>query len=123
MDGRGREDQNPDESIHDGSRHAQYGRIAADCGAVEAQLENQSMRSLRTLVCVGAVLIGVGGRAQAQDPDVRDIPPLVMLVVDSSGSMEDLPACQCASATDCSECVPDCSLSNTFMEPPKKTLK
>ncbi|HKP63462.1 MAG TPA: PilC/PilY family type IV pilus protein [Polyangiales bacterium] len=80
------------------------------------------MRSLRTLVCLGAVLIGVGGRAHAQDPDVRDIPPLVMLVVDSSGSMEDLPACNCPSSTDCSICKPDCSLPNTFKEPPKKTL-
>ncbi len=68
------------------------------------------------------VLLLVSSAARAQDikePDVRDIPPFVMLVVDSSGSMEDLPACTCASPTDCSNCQPGCHLVNTFGEPPK----
>jgi type IV pilus assembly protein PilY1 len=78
------------------------------------------MRSLRTLVCLGAVLLGVSTSALAQDPDVRDIPPLVMLVVDTSGSMEELPACTCTSPTDCTNCEVHCELPNVFTEPPAK---
>src|SRR5262249_14637341 len=46
---------------------------------------------------------------------------LVMLVVDSSGSMEDLPACICPDPKDddCEEGKPNCDLLNTFNEPPK----
>jgi hypothetical protein len=35
--------------------------------------------------------------------------PLVMLLVDTSGSMSDMPGCACASPTDCANCTPDCS--------------
>jgi type IV pilus assembly protein PilY1 len=64
----------------------------------------------------------VSSGVEAQEPDVRDIPPFVMLVVDSSGSMEDLPACTCASPTDCTNCQPDCTLPNVFTEPPKDSM-
>lgn len=35
--------------------------------------------------------------------------PLVMLLVDTSGSLENMPACECTSSTDCTNCEPDCS--------------
>ena len=77
------------------------------------------MRSVRYLVGFAALSLAIVGRVEAQEPDVRDIPPFVMVVVDSSGSMEDLPACTCRTPTDCTNCAPDCSLTNTFNEPPK----
>jgi type IV pilus assembly protein PilY1 len=67
------------------------------------------------------VALGVCSQAKAADPDIRDIPPFVMLVVDTSGSMEDLPACKCNSDSDCTNCIPNCSLLNTFGEPPKNS--
>jgi type IV pilus assembly protein PilY1 len=52
------------------------------------------------------------------EPDVRSTPPFVMLIVDSSGSMEWRPDCACTTSA-CTECEPDCSLSNDAMgEPP-----
>ena len=49
------------------------------------------------------------GSAAAQSfPDVRNIRPSVTLLVDSSGSMERMPACTCTT-TSCSECLPDCT--------------
>ena len=60
-------------------------------------------------------------RVQAQavsEPDIRDIQPFVMVIVDSSGSMEYLPNCTC-STLGCSECLPKCDLTNdTAGEPP-----
>jgi len=47
-------------------------------------------------------------RASAQAPDVRNIRPVVMLLVDSSGSMEYSLGCNCTTPG-CSECAPDCS--------------
>ncbi|MEM9190032.1 MAG: hypothetical protein AAGF12_12690 [Myxococcota bacterium] len=44
--------------------------------------------------------------AEAQ-PDVRDFRPLMMLGVDTSGSMERLPDCVCTSAS-CTNCNPNC---------------
>ena len=63
---------------------------------------------------LGAVLmLGVGAaspvRAQGTSgevsPDLRDIVPYMMMVVDSSGSMERLPVCTCTTAA-CNECLP-----------------
>ncbi len=45
--------------------------------------------------------------AHAQGPDVRDVRPIVMLLVDSSGSMERRGDCVCRTAT-CEECMPSC---------------
>ena len=47
------------------------------------------------------------GRAAAQDPDMREIFPYVMLVIDTSGSMEYLPGCKCTTPG-CAECLPKC---------------
>lgn len=50
-------------------------------------------------------------RAAAQTaPDIRNIRPVVMLLTDTSGSMEFTPGCTCTSAS-CSECEPDCGAS------------
>lgn len=81
------------------------------------------MRStLATIRGLGwAVLLwAIAAPSSAQNPDVRNIQPFVMLVVDSSGSMEAKPACACNSDTDCSNCEPDCTLANDVNgEPPK----
>ncbi|MBX3248948.1 MAG: hypothetical protein KF901_17355 [Myxococcales bacterium] len=50
-------------------------------------------------------------RAHAQGPDVRDVRPIVMLLVDSSGSMERRGDCVCTTAS-CSECLPSCGASS-----------
>jgi type IV pilus assembly protein PilY1 len=60
------------------------------------------------------------GSAAAQgDPDLREILPYLMLVIDTSGSMERLPACSCSTAG-CLECLPNCNLPNDPMtlQPP-----
>jgi len=46
--------------------------------------------------------------AAAQTLDVRNIRPVVMLLVDSSGSMERKGACTCTTAA-CTECLPVCA--------------
>ena len=46
--------------------------------------------------------------AEAQDPDLRNIRPAVMLLVDTSGSMERMPGCVCSTPA-CNECEPACS--------------
>jgi len=48
------------------------------------------------------------GRASAQAPDIRNIRPHVMLLVDTSGSMERKPNCICVTPA-CLECLPVCS--------------
>jgi type IV pilus assembly protein PilY1 len=60
---------------------------------------------LASLVCA------THAAAQSGDPDIRNIPPFVMVIVDSSGSMERLPNCKCITLG-CSECLPNCSLPN-----------
>ncbi len=57
------------------------------------------------------VLTSVAGfvsRAQGQAPDIRSIKPLLMLVIDTSGSMERMPDCICSSEA-CTECLPNCT--------------
>jgi type IV pilus assembly protein PilY1 len=59
---------------------------------------------------VGAVLPFAAAPASAQGiaaPDVRSVPPVVLLLVDSSGSMERKPDCPCTGA--CTECLPECN--------------
>ncbi len=45
--------------------------------------------------------------AVAQDPDLREIFPYVMLVIDTSGSMEYRPSCVCTTPA-CELCLPEC---------------
>ena len=54
-----------------------------------------------------AVAMAPPPRAAAQAPDVRDVRPMVMLLVDSSGSMERMGSCECSTPT-CEECYPRC---------------
>ena len=65
----------------------------------------------RRTVTVSCLLLATAlfswGSASAQDPDIRDIRPVVMLLADTSGSMEFTPGCTCTSPS-CSECEPDC---------------
>ncbi len=67
------------------------------------------MRVNRALEILLLALMGisVAGVARAQGPDVRGTKPLLMLVVDSSGSMEWLPGCTCTTDA-CNDCLPDC---------------
>ncbi|MGB8328957.1 MAG: hypothetical protein WCE62_02430, partial [Polyangiales bacterium] len=51
---------------------------------------------------------GASTTASAQDPDIRNIRPHVMLLVDTSGSMERKPNCICSTPA-CLECLPVCS--------------
>jgi hypothetical protein len=55
------------------------------------------------------------GTGNAQDAGSMLVPaldpnaPLVMLLLDTSGSLSDMPGCSCASSTDCTNCTPDCA--------------
>ncbi len=72
-------------------------------------------RTLPTLL--GLLLLGTVGAASmasAQPPDIRNIRPHVMLLIDTSGSMERKPDCLCVTPA-CLECLPVCS-SPTFEE-------
>jgi type IV pilus assembly protein PilY1 len=64
---------------------------------------------IRCLAAVAA-LCALGGMPAAADvgmaPDVRSVPPVVLLLVDTSGSMERKPDCACVGA--CEECLPRC---------------
>ncbi|MFW6087607.1 MAG: hypothetical protein ACODAG_10420, partial [Myxococcota bacterium] len=62
-----------------------------------------------TIALLGAFGSGTASAQVGRDaPDVRNVPPLVMLLVDTSGSMERLPGCAC-STPGCEECLPMCS--------------
>ncbi|MBW1762872.1 MAG: hypothetical protein JRI98_14530, partial [Deltaproteobacteria bacterium] len=52
--------------------------------------------------------LGTGTKVSAQEPDIRNIRPHIMLLVDSSGSMERKPNCLCTTPA-CLECLPVCS--------------
>ena len=88
------------------------------------------MRSSQSaLRCLSlAAILWIAGSSRAvlaqttiNEPDIRATPPFVMLIVDSSGSMEWQPTCSCTT-TACTECEPDCSLPNdsTGEPPPQK---
>jgi type IV pilus assembly protein PilY1 len=66
-----------------------------------------------TAVCLLAVMeLAPPGRAAADetDPDLREIEPYFMLVIDTSGSMELRTDCACTS-TYCEDCLPRCQTS------------
>jgi len=54
-----------------------------------------------------ALSLGSGAKVSAQAPDVRNIRPHVVLLVDTSGSMERKPDCLCTTPG-CLECLPIC---------------
>src|SRR5690349_23334937 len=59
-----------------------------------------------------AAVLWPAPHAQAQSaPDMREIYPYLTLVIDTSGSMERLPACTCTTPG-CEECLPNCTLPN-----------
>ncbi len=66
--------------------------------------------SFRTiLACLVFASLGFGAAASAQSgPDIRNIRPHVVLLVDTSGSMERKPDCLCTTPA-CLECLPVCS--------------
>ncbi len=70
----------------------------------------------RRVLVTGLVLlvatVASPAAAQPTAPDLRSIPPAVMLLVDTSGSMERLPGCVCTTAG-CDECLPACTSSGT----------
>ncbi len=51
--------------------------------------------------------LGPNARVSAQAPDIRNIRPHVILLVDTSGSMERKPNCICSTPA-CLECIPVC---------------
>jgi type IV pilus assembly protein PilY1 len=55
--------------------------------------------------------LGLSATAEAQsaEPDLRNIRPMITLLVDTSGSMERTVACTCTTPS-CRECEPDCSV-------------
>ncbi len=57
-----------------------------------------------------ALAAGTASSAEAQSaPDLRNIRPMVTLLIDTSGSMERTAGCTCVTAS-CRECLPDCSV-------------
>src|SRR5688500_5521297 len=72
-------------------------------------------------IAVGLLLaagsLAPGSAAAQGDPDLREILPYLMLVIDTSGSMERLPACTCDSPS-CENCLPLCDLANVDGQPP-----
>jgi type IV pilus assembly protein PilY1 len=72
------------------------------------------------LTVLGSVLPAANAAAQSGDPDLREIIPYLMLVIDTSGSMERKTACACTTPG-CIECLPDCSLPNDSNGLPPKS--
>jgi hypothetical protein len=67
------------------------------------------MRFWLHIALLGLLVASLGPRAKvsAQSPDIRNIRPHVMLLVDTSGSMERKPNCICSTPA-CLECLPVC---------------
>src|SRR5438874_1846658 len=72
---------------------------------------------LAAALCMACLWMGAPAAAQSNDPDIRNLQPFVMVIVDTSGSMEWLPNCNCTTPS-CLECLPDCTLANTAGVPP-----
>lgn len=65
------------------------------------------------VVLVGAAWASLGHAQGISDPDARTLSPVMMIVLDTSGSMEGIPGCTCPGNPDtnlCDECYPDCSM-------------
>jgi len=76
---------------------------------------------LATLLASALLALALPATASAQD-DLRGIVPYIMLVVDTSGSMERQAVCPCETPS-CTECLPRCNMTNDPMTgdpPPEK---
>ena len=60
-----------------------------------------------TLLGLFVAFLGPSAEVAAQSPDIRNIRPHVMLLIDTSGSMERKPNCICTTPA-CLECLPVC---------------
>lgn len=69
------------------------------------------MRFFIPILMASLLLASLPNEAAAQAPDIRNIRPHVMLLVDTSGSMERLPDCICSTPA-CLECLPACAPGN-----------
>jgi type IV pilus assembly protein PilY1 len=67
---------------------------------------------VRSLWLAGLFGVCAVGAVRADEPDLRSIPPFVMIVADTSGSMEYRTDCQCPASSGCPECYPTCSEPN-----------
>ncbi len=63
------------------------------------------------IVCVASLGSASSVAAQAGAPDMREIFPYLMLVIDTSGSMERMPTCECEDLA-CRNCLPVCNPSS-----------
>ena len=68
----------------------------------------RSVLPLAVALLVLGVAIVPSREAGAQDPDIRNVRPHVMLLIDTSGSMERKPECICVTPA-CLECLPICT--------------
>ncbi|MEO0321366.1 MAG: hypothetical protein AAF447_00275 [Myxococcota bacterium] len=72
-----------------------------------------TQHTTRLLAALGLALASasVAPTPAAAQNDIRDIPPLVTLLVDTSSSMQRLGACECDTSTDpaCRGCLPECT--------------
>ena len=72
---------------------------------------NRLIPQLTLALALVAASLSAASTAHAQDaPDVRNLRPIVMLLVDSSGSMQREGNCVCRTAT-CEECLPNCRMN------------
>ncbi len=74
------------------------------------------MKKIALIITLAVLSAGMGAmffakHVAAQSPDIRDIKPLMVLAVDSSGSMERTMDCVC-STPDCDECLPTCGATS-----------
>lgn len=71
------------------------------------------------LALLGALVLTLAPAPGAAQDDLRGIIPYIMLVVDTSGSMERQAECLCTTPN-CNECLPNCNLPNVDPENPPK---
>ncbi len=78
---------------------------------------SNAKKPLAILAALFALAGSAGAHAQSSpDPDLRNLEPLVMVIVDTSGSMERKPGCTCTTPG-CLECLPNCPTTDTPVAP------
>src|ERR1700704_4733025 len=92
------------------SRHEARASTAREAGPHGRDVMKR-IGSFVALLCLLVAHVLAPTRVAAQDPDLREIMPYLMLVVDTSGSMERLVSSPCTSRG-CTECLPKCDLPN-----------